>query len=283
MPKHPDSVNTWIHKILYGLTNLGLLVAGLANLLAGTWAAFSNLPAISATSLAAGLVLLLAATIDRFESLKGLGIEAKTRQLDEKIDQADEALIRLREMTELTCTALIDLNCKAGRFDAAPTPREFIALADKIRSLMQSVGSPEDTIRATLESWARLLCFDMALAKTSKLHMLIESKVQQLDGERRALNQPLQIDDPHLVRISGQVRTLKDFQQSHLSSLHKLELDDFPDKFMNIFSDVPLIDEQAILPLRQDAARFASGMRSLALERKLSDRELWIETLTAAR
>lgn len=82
--------------LLHSLANWGLLAAGAANLFVGTKAALGSNVAGAATSLTAGLLLVFAATIDRFESLKGLGIEAKTRQLDEKIGEADDALRRLR-------------------------------------------------------------------------------------------------------------------------------------------------------------------------------------------
>src|SRR6266480_7887150 len=93
---------SWPQRVLYGLTNWGLLIAGLVNLGVGTLSALRGNVGIAATSLTAGLVLLFAATIDRFELLKGLGIEARTRKLDERIERADEALRRLRELAELT-------------------------------------------------------------------------------------------------------------------------------------------------------------------------------------
>lgn len=270
-------------RLLYGINNWALFAAGLANLGAGTWAAFTAAPTLTATSLTAGLVLLFAATIDRFESFKGLGIEAKTRQLDQKISQADDALKRLREMTELTGSALIDINCKIGRWDSAPEPRDFIALADRIRDVMQSVGSSEDSILSTLEPWARTLCFDMARAKTMELHKILTEKVQSLEKERQSIKQPMQANDPQHLRITEELRTLRDFQQSRLLKFHKLNLEDFPDKFMSVFSDVPMIDEEVLRPFRAEAAKFAPGMESLVRSRKIVDRELWIETLNAKR
>lgn len=270
-------------RLLYGITNWALFAAGLANLGAGTWAAFTAAPTLAATSLTAGLVLLFAATIDRFESFKGLGIEAKTRQLDQKISQADDALKRLREMTELTSSALININCKIGRWDSAPEPRDFIALADRIRNVMQSVGSNEDSILSTLAPWARTLCFDMARAKTIDLHNILTAKVQTLEKERQAINQPIQANDPHHLRISEEMRTLREFQQYRLLSFHKLNLEDFPDKFMSVFSDVPMLEEDVLRPLRAEAAKFAPGMESLVKSRKIVDRELWIEALNARR
>lgn len=263
MSKDPEQSMPRDRRLLYGITNWALFAAGLANLGAGTWAAFSGVPTLAATSLTAGLVLLFAATIDRFESFKGLGIEAKTRQLDQKISQADEALKRLREMTELTGSALIDLNCKMGRWDSAPEPRDFIALADRIRDVMQSVGSSENAISRALAPWAKTLCFDMARAKTIELNNILTKRVQALEKERQAIKQPIQANDPHPLRISEELRTLREFQQSRLLKFHKLSLEDFPDKFMAVFSDVPMINEAELHPLRAEAAKFAPGMESL--------------------
>lgn len=270
-------------SFLYCVTNWALFIAGLANLGAGTWAAFTSSPAIAATSLTAGLVLLFAATIDRFESFKGLGIEAKTRQLDQKISQADDALKRLREMTELTSSALIDLNCKMGRWDSSPEPRDFVALADRIRDVMQSVGIDAATISATLAPWAKTLCFDMARAKTIELRNIITKRIQDLERERQAIAQPIDPNDPLHLRLSEQLRTLREFEQSRLRNFHKFSLDDFPDRFMAVFNDVPLIEEELVQPLRQEAAKFAPDMDALVKHRKLVDRELWIEILEAHR
>lgn len=262
------------HKVLYCLTNWALFLSGLATLTAGTWAAFSSSPTITATSLTAGLVLLFAATIDRFESFKGLGIEAKTRQLDQKINQADDALRRLREMTELTGTALIDLNCKMGRWDSAPEPREFVALADRIRELMLSVGSSEETISTALAPWAKTLCLDITNAKIIPLQQLIQNKVQELEHI-----QSMQPNDPNHASITEQLRAMKEFQKSRIHNLDKIALEDFADKFMDLFSNIPMVDDQQLAPLRQEASQFADGMRSLAKNRTLPNRELWIESL----
>lgn len=116
------------HRILYGLANWTLFVAGVVNLVIGTWSAANSDAAIAATCLAAGLILLFAATIDRFESLKGLGIEAKTRKFDEKIVQADVTLRGVRKLTELSGSALLvrilaNVNTDSGDHERPNFPR----------------------------------------------------------------------------------------------------------------------------------------------------------------
>jgi hypothetical protein len=59
-------------------------------------------------------MLLLAATVDRFEVLKGLGVEARIKKLDGAIDQATATLDQLRDLSEITGESLVLLNAKGG-------------------------------------------------------------------------------------------------------------------------------------------------------------------------
>lgn len=156
----------------------------------GTWYAAQADAAIAATSLTAGLVLLFASTIDRFESLKGLGIEAKTRQLNEKIEQADESLRRLRQLAELTCTALVDLHSKMRRRDSAPTPREAVDLAERVRSIMQALGSEPHAIEIALRPWVRILCLELTYVLTAPLRELVQMKIQELEKLQGTIPMP---------------------------------------------------------------------------------------------
>jgi hypothetical protein len=171
---------SWPERALYWLTNWGLFGAGAANLYVGTRSAIDGHVASTATSLTAGLVLLFAATIDRFESLKGLGIEAKTRQLDQKISEAGEAIDRLRELTELTGTAIVDIGSKMGRWDSALTPREAYDLAQKVKSIMEAIGSDQSVLRLALRTWVRMTCLDLATAITDPLRIAVAHELNEL-------------------------------------------------------------------------------------------------------
>jgi len=45
---------------------------------------------------------MFAGTISRFELLKGWGIEARTKKLDDKISEANDVLIKMRRLAELS-------------------------------------------------------------------------------------------------------------------------------------------------------------------------------------
>lgn len=268
-------------KILYGITNWTLLAAGIANLVIGTLAAFNESAPVAATSLTAGLVMLFAATVDRFEFLKGLGIEAKTKQLDQKIDQADDALRRLREMTEITGTALIDMSSRIGRFSGTPEPHESIAFANRVRQIMKKLDSEESIILGALRPWAKTLCFDMARIQTHELNQRLLDRLKKLKSELQNIKQPIQQNNPAHVQLRKQIKSIHDFQ-SRLSNLYYLELEDYPDKFIELFDDAPGLEASERKAFRLNAERFIPGMLSLRNTAILTDEKLWIDELQKA-
>ena len=162
MKKDWKSLN---ESYLVNLTNWFLLIAGLINLGVGTWSSYLGNTPIAITSLTAGLVLLFEATIDRFESLKGLGIEAKTKQLDRKLEEADKALNYLKSMTEFTGKTLVEIQTKIGRWNGGPSTKELIEFGEEIRKIMTTTGSDEVSIQNVLIPWAKTLCMDLSFKK----------------------------------------------------------------------------------------------------------------------
>lgn len=280
----PTNTTAPLHRrLLYGLTNWSLFVAGMVNLGVGTWSAVQGNTAIAATSLTAGLVLLFASTIDRFESLKGLGIEAKTRKLDEKIEQANEALRRLRQLAELTGAALVDMNSKMGRWDSAPSPREALALAERVRSIMQALGSEPPAIATALRPWARILCHDLSAAFTAPLQKSITGKIQELEKLRQAIPTPMDPNNPELHRLIGEINVGHTYIAERLRKIHQFDLDDYPEHFLALFENVPYLTKGELLPFRERAASFATDMTALKRSMSLPNAENWMHELEEAR
>ncbi|HDR9159571.1 TPA: hypothetical protein QDB05_006160 [Burkholderia vietnamiensis] len=238
----------WPKRALYTATNAGLFFAGAANLYVGTLSAMGANVAAAATSLTAGLVLLFAATIDRFESLKGLGVEAKTRQLDEKINEADEALDRLRELTEVTGAAIANIGSKLGRWDSALTAQESYQLGQELIAIMRANGSDESTLRRSLESWVRLTCLDLSLAITVPLGTEVFKELTLLRNGTGPIDQ---------VRIDE----LETFRQRQ-SQLSYYQVDDYPDRFLRLLNDAPDVGD-ATSSARIAGAQYAEEMKKL--------------------
>lgn len=273
----------WHRRLLYGLTNWGLFCAGAVNLAVGTWSALNGQVAIAATSLTAGLVLLFAGTIDRFESLKGLGVEAKTRQLDQKIEQADDALKKLKELAELTGASLVDLNSKMGRWDSAPSPREAYALAQKVRSIMSAIGSEPSAMREALKPWVRITCHDIATAIAAPLTTALSGKIQNLERERSAIPLPMDASDPVLLRTTAAICEANTYLEQRLRKVHQFEVDDYPDRFLRLFENVPLVEPESVAPIQAKARQFAPVMLELRQQLYLTNPEPWFIELEEHR
>jgi hypothetical protein len=274
MPRH--------RRVLYGLTNWGLFAAGMVNLGVGTFSAVRDQATIAATSLTAGLVLLFAATIDRFESVKGLGIEAKTRRLDEKIQQADIAIQRLRELTELTGSALIELNSKIGRWDSAPGPRESYALAQKVRSIMDTLGSAVPAIAATLRPWASVLCRDFGAALVKPIQKAITAKVQNLIRERASIPQPIDPNNPEFLRLNAEIDAANHYI-NRLQKIYQFVLEDYPERLVALFDNVPLLDAEEVRSIRDRVITFVPDMKMLRQSLTLPNAEAWFCELEKAK
>jgi hypothetical protein len=116
------------------IANTVLTVTGGFNLLWGSFQAFHGNQTMAITCLTAGLLLLLAATIDRFELLKGFGIEAKTRALDKALSEAGVTLDQLRHLAEITSRSIVSLTCGAGRVCCLPLKTDPVRAAISIES-----------------------------------------------------------------------------------------------------------------------------------------------------
>ncbi len=273
---------SWHKVLLYGLTNWGLFCAGAVNLAVGTWSAFNNQTAIAATSLTAGLVLLFAATIDRFESLKGLGIEAKTRQLDQKIEQADDALRRLKELAELAGAYLIDLNSRMGRWNSAPTPREAYAQAQKVRGVLVSLGSDPSTLRQALMPWARIACLDLGRAVLAPIGKAMSEKIRQLEQEKHVVTQQrVDVNDPEFIRITASLHACNSYLQERLNQLYQFDLDDYPDRLLTLLDGVPFVAPEEVTAVRTAVQLFVPAMKELRERLQLSNPEAWLAAVEA--
>jgi hypothetical protein len=249
--------------------------AGAVNLAVGTWSAWKGEVAIAATSLTAGLILLFAATIDRFESLKGWGIEAKTRQLDQKIGQADEALRKLREVTELMVPAIVSMHSGMGRLGSAPRQRDTYAFAQNVRHIMTSLGSETSSIRQTLEPWVHIFYFDLVTAIASPLHTALTEKTKELEHDRAGIQQAMGPNDPNLARTTAAIQEISTYVEQRLRNMHQFRVDDYPDRFLQLFEDAPLLSEEVLAPIQAKARQFAPAMLELRQNLQLANPEPW--------
>ena len=262
---------------LIGATNLILFIAGTVNLFAGTRAVFLRDTALAGTALTAALVLLLAATIDRFESLKGLGIEAKTKKLDQKIEQAEETLERLREVAELSGAALITLNSKVGRFDGAPSPEESYKLAQKIRRILVSLGFSNKEMLRSLEPWLKVFFMDLARAITHPINVTLSNRANDLQQKQRANHLNLTVAEQE------ELNQIRAYQKELSNRIGHLNYSDYPDELLRLINDAPLAEEHTKQQVMAKANGFAQDFLTLREHFCLANPQPWFREINNDR
>lgn len=85
---------------------------GLALLTLGGWLAYTDHVSAAATCFTVGILVLLVANIDRVESFKGFGIEAKTRDLKQAISEAQRSKDDLEQLRQEVAALSEELNSK---------------------------------------------------------------------------------------------------------------------------------------------------------------------------
>lgn len=171
---------------------------------------------LATTGLGSGLLLLFAATIDRFESLKGLGLEAKTKALNQTIDEANQTLILLRELAEISGRTLSSLVAKFGQ--PTFTVKESYELTQEIRKNLTSLKADKNSISRSLQPWVQGVSTELAfhLFKTFS----DDYRVKVFNATERKVRD-LHFDDPYRDSLVNLVVSVE-------SHLHKGGINKWP-------------------------------------------------------
>jgi hypothetical protein len=252
-----------------------LFLAGSATLILGVASVWHDHPTSAVTYLGAGLLMLLASMIDRFESIKGFGVEAKVRILDRKLEEADETLTRVRVLGEAMSDTVLGLAVATGRWDSSLSQRELYLLAERIRSLLVGLGTPPEKIRELLTPWARTACQDAMFQVLTPLRKaMLEA---QYSLQRQSASVP---DDParSLEEIRADLGRVNQFLDRY-NSLRRPPLELLPTALMSWFEDVPVLDEAILRTIKSHADEISIGILALRDERRLPDPERWFSIL----
>ena len=180
------------------LVDLILCFAGTLCIGTGVFYLVTGKIELATTGLGSGLLLLFAATIDRFESLKGLGLEAKTRDLKLTIEEANQSLTQLRHLAEISGRTLSSLVAKIGRGGSAFTVKESHELSREIRKNLTDLKSDESSILRALRPWVQGLCSE--LAQRLAIDFVNDYRAAGLSVDEQITNIPYTPDAPNLER-----------------------------------------------------------------------------------
>lgn len=266
--------NSKFISVQTGVTAL-LFLGGSATLIFGVASVWRDHPTSAVTYLGAGMLMLLASMIDKFESIKGFGVEAKVRILDRKLEEANETLARVRTLGETLSDTVLGLAIATGRWDSSLSQRELYLLAERIRALLIGLETSSEKIRELLTPWARTASQDAMFQVLAPLRKaMVEA---QYSLQRQSVSAP---DDPgrSLEEVRDDLDRVNRFLE-RCNSLRPPPLESLPTALMDWFEDVPVLDEATLRPIRSDAEEIAIGILALRDERRLSNPERWLSIL----
>ncbi|WP_447775612.1 hypothetical protein [Variovorax boronicumulans] len=260
-----------IRTVQLGAVDIVLMAVGLLCLGYGAYYVAQKELALAVTALGAGLVLLFASTIDRFESVKGLGMEAKTRKLDATIDKAEVAIDQLKELAEVTGATLITLMSTVGRHGGAPSVAEAHALSRKVLGILKGLKSSDEVVRAALTPWARAAAIDLFRELIQSVYALIQAEVSAMDTKMVSMSSAEQ------VQLAKQCQFDLGHPGRSMENILNWRLSEFEQKALNLLDSAPLIADAVRSQHREHFVRASREFQYLASNLDFRDRELWDE------
>lgn len=255
-------------QIQLAIVDFALTALGLAVIALGTWAVWKeNLP-LAGTALGAGLVLLFGATIDRFESLKGLGMEAKTRRLKASIDQAEALTAQLNELVDFVGTNLIVLTSSMGRWADAPPILQAYDQAQQVKRMMEKVDIDTRKIHQTLTPWAKTVAFDAAGAIRHEIQIELR---KSLDALRQELIKPSSDNSEIRQRIAA----IEAFQAVRYPGADKWSMSEIIEEIGRQPHVAPELPDSRRAEIRSKAAALQVQLRYLAEHMDFKDLDFW--------
>lgn len=257
----------------------------MVNIGLGTWSAYKAESTLAVTFLAAGLILLLAATIDRFESLKGWGIEARTKKLDEKISQADQALDQLRQVAELATAAIIRLDTGNGRAGIVPVASESYTLAQKSIETLRALHSKPEQIQQIVRPWVSMMCADLASALIHPLHNIIQRKANEIGTEVNILRATAASENPieALSKLTNEQNALRAFQDHIFTGAYECIKADFPESLCRMLESAPVSVRTETQEVIDRARSLGPHVVQLRNQLKLDEPEIWLSLIADMR
>ncbi|MFM0012745.1 hypothetical protein PQR46_07515 [Paraburkholderia sediminicola] len=176
---------------------------GTAAVATGLWIAIADHVAAAIACLSAGILILLLANINHFEFIKGFGFEAKTKKLDQKIEEADRLLSKLRLASQLFADISVQLMSRAGRW-AGPIPKpETQDLVTRIQGLLESLDVKSADIDKSLDPFHRITlrdlatsCFNSFFAELDRRMALVnDAMTRRVTDEQARTGAPIVSDD----------------------------------------------------------------------------------------
>lgn len=193
----------WMKKNAEKMRNFFLTILGFICLIFGIYMAWQEKIPSASLFFTAGILLCILSNLSRFESFKGLGIEAKMTALDNKMNEADRLLIHIRDIVGLTANIAFQLMARIGRWDAEIPMHETRTIAADFKKQLRALGETDAAINKRMAPWHESNIRDLVEPIYLNILEFIQIQNQKLTQKTRDLAPNLPSDDPERLWLNN--------------------------------------------------------------------------------
>jgi hypothetical protein len=150
-----------------------------------------------------GILLLLFSQFERFEFVKGFGIEAKIHQLDDKIQEADKINAALKSITGTLSQLAFELMSRIGRLNGPIERKESLEIENALIKQMRDAEITDEEIDRVVRPVRAIVSFDIlrpAVNEAEERLLTWEKSISERSGKIR---QPIDMSDPDYLATTA--------------------------------------------------------------------------------
>lgn len=155
------------------------------------------------------LLLLFFSQIERLESLKGFGIEAKVHKLDNKIKEADKINSSLRALTATLSQLSFELMSRIGRLNGPIGRMESLQIERSLLEQMRNSGISDTDILKAHSPYRSITAFDIIRPASQELENTIWAWNSEAQARHSQIKRPIDMTDPAYVASRAELQRLE--------------------------------------------------------------------------
>ena len=251
----------------------------IAAFVSGLFLAFQDKSLPAGTCFAAALMLYIFLNLKDFESFKAFGIEAKTRELDEKLREAENALEKIHKLTEAMAEVTFRALPYIGRWDSALSNPEMYSIASKLKTQLQDAGTSDHEIEKIMMPWFEVVIVDLSLPIYQAVHQTNKNIIARISGQLVHQSDPIGHNDETLkTTFTTELLLSNEFEKTiseEWSNSDKLSL---PKRLENLIRKIPNISPIELDGLETSTESNRREAVFFALHKEFNDLEKWLRS-----
>ena len=225
----------------------------------------------------AGILLCLVSTLSRFEFIKGLGIEAKTRALDAKLDQADVLLEQIRDISAVTAKMAFQFMARIGHWDSHLSKDEMLTLSDTLIKQLNSVAVSSVIIEDCMQPVHNLNLQTLVRPVLEAIDKHLQLKQQDAKERMQKVSPQFGLADAGYQKLRSDFDVVSSFVGRLHGAWHK-EPVELLGQVEYLINDMPFSDPAEKETLLHELSESIKDARHYQFHRKFRDREKWLST-----